>query len=175
VQEGYDLAISPVLPPDSSLMRRHLSGWRYVLSCAPSYLDKHPAPKSPADLAGHNCLLYTYSVLGSEWPFRDGDGNTVVVRVSGNLVTTSFETLRAVAVAGGGVWLSPPYLVSDLVASGALVPLLPDYRVPDSEIVVVYPHRRYLPAKVRAFIDLLVDRFASEQRWLGGAPSPGPA
>jgi DNA-binding transcriptional LysR family regulator len=165
VQEGYDLGITPVSPPDSTLVRRRLSGWRYVLCGAPAYLDRNPEPKSPPDLEKHNCILYAYSVLGNEWPFRDAGGNTVVARVSGSLVTTSLETMRAVVVAGRGLWLSPPYLVSDHLASGALVPLLRNYDAPDSDIVVVYPHRRHLPAKVRSFIDLLVDRFANEQRW----------
>ncbi len=165
VQEGYDLGITVAPPPDSTLVRRRLFGWRYVLCCAPGYLERNPEPKTPADLEGHNCLLYAYSTLGNEWPFRDAGGNTVVARVSGSLLTSSLETMRAVVVAGGGLWLTPPYHILDHLASGALVPLLRAYNAPDSDIVAVYPHRRYLPAKVRIFVDLLVDRFANEQRW----------
>jgi DNA-binding transcriptional LysR family regulator len=58
-------------------------------------------------------------------------------------------------------------MISDLLASGALVPLLPDYQAPELEIVALYPHRRHMTAKVRAFIDMLVERFVDEQRWLG--------
>jgi DNA-binding transcriptional LysR family regulator len=87
------------------------------------------------------------------------------VRVSGNLITTDRETLRAAAIAGIGLWLAPPYLIFDLLASGALVPLLPDYQAPEFEIVALYPHRRHMTAKLRAFIGTLVDHFASQQRW----------
>ena len=65
-----------------------------------------------------------------------------------------------------GLWLCPPFIVSDLLASGALVPLLPDYRTPELEIVALYPHRRRLSTKVRLFLDMVVDRFAEEPRWL---------
>jgi DNA-binding transcriptional LysR family regulator len=69
-------------------------------------------------------------------------------------------------LAGIGVVLMPSFRILELLASGALVPLLPDYQTPEYEIVAVYPHRRHITAKVRAFIDMLVQRFASEQRRL---------
>jgi LysR substrate binding domain len=165
VQEGFDLAITP--PPDSTLVSRRLAAGRLVLCCAPAYLEKHPAPRCPADLAAYNCLRYAYLPFGDNWPFRDAGGNPVVARVSGNLVTTDRETLRAAAIAGIGLWLAPPYMIFDLLASGALVRLLPDHQAPELEIVAPYPHRRHMAAKVRAFIDMLVDEFANEQRWPG--------
>ena len=63
-------------------------------------------------------------------------------------------------MAGIGLVITAPFLIGDLLASGALVPLLPDYRTQELEINALYPHRRHLSAKVRAFIDMLVDRFA---------------
>ena len=169
VQERFDLAIMPFSPPDSTLVRRTLAKWHHVLCCAPAYLEKHPEPRSPADLAGHNCLLYAYTPFGDHWPFLDARGNTVIVRVSTTLVTTSTTVLRAAAIAGLGLWLSPPFIVSDPLASTELVPLLRDYRLPEREIVALYPHRRQLSAKVRLFLDKLVDRFAEEQRRLDTA------
>ena len=133
------------------------------MCCAPAYLEKHSAPRSPADLAGHNCLLYTYSMLGREWPFVDPAGNPTTMRVSGNLATTSNEAIRAAAVAGVGLWMATPYIAYDLLVSGAVVPILRDYKLPEVEIVALYPHRRHMTAKVRAFIDVLVDRFAAGQ------------
>jgi DNA-binding transcriptional LysR family regulator len=169
VQEGFDLAIMPTSPPDSMLIRRTLAKWHHVLCCAPSYLASHPAPRVPADLADHNCLLYAYSIFGPEFPFIDPAGNPVAARVSGNLTTTSIAVMRAAALAGLGPWMCPPYIVSDLLASGALVPLLTDYGRPEMEIVALYPHRRQLSAKVRLFLDRLVAQFAEEQRWATAA------
>src|ERR1700722_5640156 len=162
VQEGFDLAIMPISPPDSTVIKRSLAKWRHVLCCAPAYLETHRAPQSPAELAGHNCLLYAYAPFGPEYPFIDAAGNPATARVSGNLLTTSIAVMRATALAGLGVWLCPPYIVSDLLASGALVSLLTDYERPEMEIVALYPHRRQLSAKVRLFLDMLVDRFAAE-------------
>ena len=90
--------------------------------------------------------------------------------MSGNLVTTSLDLMRRAVTAGLGLWLCPPFVVSDLLASGALVPLLHDYGTPEMEIVALYPHRRHLNTKVRLFLDMLVDRFTEEQRWLDAMP-----
>jgi DNA-binding transcriptional LysR family regulator len=161
VQEGFDLAITTLPPPDSTLISRRLAAGRFILCCAPCYLDKHPAPRRPADLAGHNCPRYAYAPFGDHWPFLDAGGNPMVARVSSNLITTSLETLRAAALAGTGVMLLPSFVISDLLASGGLVPLLPDYQTPEFEIVALYPHRRHMTAKVRAFLDMLVDQFSN--------------
>jgi DNA-binding transcriptional LysR family regulator len=174
VQEWFDLAVMPASPPDSTLIRRTLAKWHYLLCCAPAYLETHSAPRRPADLADHNFLLYAYSIFGTEFHFINSAGNPVSARVSGKLVTTSITLMRTAAAAGLGLWLCPPYIVSDLLASGALVPLLPDYGTPEMEIVALYPHRRQLSTKVRLFLDMLVDRFAEEQRWLDATPSVRP-
>jgi DNA-binding transcriptional LysR family regulator len=171
LREGFDLAIMPTSPPDSTLVKRRLAVWRYVVCAAPAYLEKHAPPQSPADLAAHNCLLYTHSVFGHDWPFLDSDNNRVMVRVTGNLVTTSIVVMRAVVVAGLGLWLCPPYIVSDLLASGQLVRVLKDHPNLEMESGALYPHRRYMTAKVRVFIDMLVERSADEQRWLDAMPN----
>jgi DNA-binding transcriptional LysR family regulator len=170
VEAGFDLAISPFLLADSTLVRRRLTSVRLIACGAPSYLERHPAPQRPADLAGHNCLRYAYSPFGDEWHFRDAAGETIAVRVSGSLLTTSIDTMRAAAVAGIGLWQGPSFLVTDLLASGALVTLLSGYRTPEVEIDALYPHRRHVTAKVRAFIDMLVDRFGGGQPAFEASP-----
>ncbi len=170
VRDEFDLSIMPASPPDSTLIRRTLAKWRYMLCCAPTYLETHPTPHSPADLADHNCLLYAYTAFRNEFHFIDPAGNPMSTRVSGNLVTASTTIIRAAAAAGLGLWLCPSFLVSDLLASGALVPLLPDYRTQELEIVALYPHRRQLSTKVRLLLDMLIDSFAGDQGWLAALP-----
>jgi len=164
VEEGFDLAISPFLPPDATVVRRCLTAFSLMLCGAPAYLERHPAPQSPADLAHHNCLRSPYAPGFAEgWHFLDPSGNPVVARVSGNLITSSPDTMRAAAVAGIGLVLTAPYIVAGLLASGALVPLLlPSYRTQEFEINAFYPHRRHLSAKVRAFIDMLITWFVEQ-------------
>jgi DNA-binding transcriptional LysR family regulator len=166
VQEAFDLEITPFPPPDASLVKRRLCTMSLMVFGAPAYLEKHPAPQTPADLAGHNCLRYPYYPAPDEWHFLDTDGNPVVARISGSLISSSPETTLAAALAGIGLVLTAPFLVEDLLASGALVPLLPDYQAQRLEINALYPHRRHLSAKVRLFIDMLADRFAEQQRCL---------
>ena len=103
VHEGFDLAVAPGPQLDSTLIKRQLTSFRYLVCASPAYLKKHRAPRPPSDLADHNCLLYAYSSFGRERPFVNKAGKTTTVRVSGNLVTTSIPTMRAAAVAGVGL------------------------------------------------------------------------
>jgi DNA-binding transcriptional LysR family regulator len=168
VQEGFDLGISPLPPRDATLVRRGLGALTPMVFGAPAYFEKHPIPQSPADLASHNCLRHP-SALPSpdEWHFIDAAGKSVVARISGSVLTSSIETLRVAAASGLGLVLICPYLIADLQASGALVPVLLDYRSQGYEINAYYPHRRHLSCKVRVFIDMLVDWFAKQDRICG--------
>jgi DNA-binding transcriptional LysR family regulator len=166
IEEGYDMAIRTVQPPDSSLIVRQLTPWRHIVCCAPSYLEKHPAPVVPDDLTQHNCLRYAYYAYGSDWRFEAPDGKTVSVRVSGNLVTSSGDMLRKLALAGQGIFLAPSFIAGDDIAEGTLIRLMPDFRPVEFAINAIYPHRHHLSAKVRSFIDLLALRFMEHRRCL---------
>jgi DNA-binding transcriptional LysR family regulator len=112
-------------------------------------LKRIPHPAARPIWPTHNCVLRAYSIFGPEFQFVDSAGHRVSARMSGELFTTSITGMRAAVVAGLGLWLCPPFTVSDLLASGALVPLLPDYATPEMEIVGLYPHRRQLSTKVK--------------------------
>jgi DNA-binding transcriptional LysR family regulator len=175
VEEGFDLGIRAVPPPDSSLIVRRLAGWRHILCCAPRYLETHSAPTRLADLAAHNCLRYMYYQFGDEWRFIDRDGKPAAIRVSGNLVTSSAVILRTVALSGGGLVLTAPFTVEADLKAGALVPLLPEFRPVEFAINAVYPHRRHLAATVRSFIDMLVEWFVAHRHLVDpiGSTAPG--
>ena len=172
VDEGFDLVVRPVPPPDSTLIVRRLAGWRHVLCCAPSYLDAHAAPSRPADIAGHNCLRYAYYPYGDEWRFTDPEGAVAAVRVAGNLVTNSAEALRVACLAGLGLFLAPGFYVAADLQAGRLVPLLDGFAPVEFALNAIYPHRHHLSLKVRSFVDLTAAHFARGQEgWL--APAPG--
>lgn len=166
IEEGFDLAIRTLPPPDSSLIIRQLTPWRHILCAAPSYLEVHEAPNRLSDLASHNCLRYAYYAYGDEWHFEDRDGGTTSVKVSGKVVTNSAETLRHLALTGHGVILAPSFVVGDDTRAGRLIRLLPDHQPVEFAISALYPHRHHLSTKVRAFIDLLSERFAEHRRWM---------
>jgi DNA-binding transcriptional LysR family regulator len=166
VEEGFDLAIRATVPADSSLVIRQLSAWRHVPCAAPSYLETHAAPRTPADLAQHNCLRYACYPYGDEWRFSGPGGEAVSARVKGSLRTNSAEALRIAAIAGLGIFLAPSFLVAEDLAAGRLVPLLADYRPVAFAINAIYSHRHHVAAKIRAFIDLAVERFKAHRDWI---------
>jgi DNA-binding transcriptional LysR family regulator len=164
IDEGYDLAIRLTPPPDSSLVVRSLVTWRHVLCCSPVYLEKHGPLRELAELANHNCVRHVLYPYEDGWHFVDRKGAPASVRVSGNLISNSGDTLRAAALQGVGIFLAPGFLVADDLESGRLVRLLPEYRPVELAMNAVYPHRHHLSAKVRSFIDLLVHHSAEHQR-----------
>jgi len=164
IDEGYDVSIQLVPPPDSSLIARSLATWRHVLCCSPSYLEKHGQPQQFSDLLQHNCVRHVLYPFEDGWHFVDRKGAPAVARISGNLVTNSGEALRLAALNGVGISLAAGFLVADDLKAGRLVRLLPDYRPVELAVNAVYPHRHHLSAKVRRFIDLLVDSSAKQQK-----------
>jgi DNA-binding transcriptional LysR family regulator len=164
IDEGYDLAIRLTPPPDSSLIVRSLATWRHVLCCSPAYLEKHGPLRQLAELADHNCVRHILYPFGDEWRFVDRSGRPASVRVSGNLISNSGETLRTAALQGVGFFLAPGFLVTADLESGRLVRLLSEYRPVEFAMNAVYPHRHHLSAKVRSFIDLLAHHSAMQQK-----------
>ena len=163
IDEGFDIAIRLTPPPDSSLIVRSLATWRHVLCCSPDYLERHGRPQQLSELTDRNCIrhaLYPYD----EWRFVDRKGTPASVRVSGNLISNSGETLRRAALQGVGVCLAAGFLIADDLESGRLIRLLPEYRPVECAMNAIYPHRHHLSAKVRSFIDLLAHHSAEQQK-----------
>lgn len=167
VEEGVDLVIRIGDLADSSLIARRLAANRRLVCAAPAYLAQHGAPDTPSDLAGHNCLVYTYRASRNDWHFLGPDGAQQTVHVSGNLEANSAEALHAAVRRGLGLGLLPHWLVGRDLIEGTLVEALPGFHMPDSAIFAVYPPGRHLSPKVRGFVDFLADRYARPDAWLG--------
>lgn len=159
VEEGFDLAIRIGTTGAQNLVARRLGEARLVACASPAYLARHGTPATPEDLARHNCLTYEYA-LRDAWTFRDEAGRERAMRVAGSLNSNNGDLLAAAAVQGVGIVLEPDFIVSSELRKGTLVPLLESFRTLSSPIYALYPTRRYLPAKVRAFVDFLSERFA---------------
>src|SRR5215831_16515219 len=98
IDEGFDIAVRMVPSPDSSLIVRSLATWRHVLCCSHGYIEKHGKPEQLADLAERNCIRHVNYPYGDEWRFVDRKGAAASVRIAGNLVSNSGETLRRAAL-----------------------------------------------------------------------------
>lgn len=163
IGERYDAAIRIGSLGDSSLVARRIAPIRAVLVASPDYLARYGRPATPQDLAGHECLIYTGSLV-PDWPFQMGK-RQVLIRPEGRLRTDSGETILQWAIAGLGIAYLPSFLVSDAIGSGALEPLLLDQRGPELAIHVVRPPGAYVPTKVRVLIDTLIERFGGTPVW----------
>lgn len=161
VGAGYDLAIRIGALNDSSLVSRQLAVNERVLCASPDYLARRGEPRSPADLAGHDCLLLTGRDGRQDlWRLTDADGTPVDVRVRGRVESNYGEALRDAAVAGLGIALHSTWHVHRDLREGRLQALLPGYPIPASGIHAVMPGRTLVPLRVRAFVDFLAGRFA---------------
>jgi DNA-binding transcriptional LysR family regulator len=181
IEEGFDLAVRIADLADSSLAARKLAPNRRVVCASPDYLKRNGTPHTPQDLVGHNCLTTTDFAM--TWDYKDPEERSGAVRVSGRYACDNWEVLREWALAGLGIALKSTWDIRQQLEDGSLVPLFPGYTfASDVAIYAVYPHRRFLPAKTRAFIEFLADSFGPEPYWdrpvaaaeLRSAASPKP-
>jgi DNA-binding transcriptional LysR family regulator len=159
VAEGFDLAIRISRLADSSLVGRKLAPDRAVVVAAPAYLARSGTPRTPADLAHHECLRSVHLAASAEWGFR-GLGSGHRVHGGGRFVAADASVLREAAAAGLGLAVLPESMVAHDLESGRLVTVLDGHPRRDIGIYAVHPHRRFVPPKVRALVEFLAGRFA---------------
>jgi len=165
VEEGFDLGIRIGTTGTENIVARRLGETRLVPCASPEYLAARGAPQTPEELEKHNCFTYEYVSPRNLWRFRDPSGRERAVRVSGNLHSNNGDFLTEAAVRGAGIVLEPAFIVGPEVRAGRLVPLLQDFAPAPLPIYAVYPSRKHLSAKVRLFVDFLVESFAESRDW----------
>jgi DNA-binding transcriptional LysR family regulator len=165
VEEGFDLGIRIGSTGTENLVARRLGETRLLPCASPDYLARRGTPRTPQELEGHNCLTYEYLAPRSLWRFRDAGGQESAVRVTGTLHANSGDFIAQAAVHGAGIVLEPAFVVAEDVRAGRLVPLLQDFQPSPLPVYAVYPSRKHLSAKVRLFVDFLVQSFAGTRDW----------
>lgn len=164
IEEGFDLSVRIAAQIDPGLVARRLTRARTVACASPGYLEKRGRPESPEQLIGHNCMTYAHTGWQNEWRFRRS-GVERRVRISGNLRGNNGNILVNAAMEGLGVILEPDFLVFEALRQKRLVRILSDWQTDELSVFAVYPNRKFLPPKVRSFIDFLADRFGPEPYW----------
>ncbi|SFO13085.1 DNA-binding transcriptional regulator, LysR family [Mesorhizobium sp. NFR06] len=159
VEEGFDVAVRISRLENSSLIARRLGPFSIKLCASPELIAKHGTPTRPQDLSNMPCIVDTNGRSLANWRFKGDGEDSVSVTVSGPIEVNSPMAARAAAVSGLGFTILPDFIAAPDVASGRLVTVLDDRILSGSGIFAVYPHRRYLPAKVRVFVDFLVHWF----------------
>ncbi len=171
VNEGIDVAVRIGASPSQNLIARKIAPVRIVVCASPEYLAQRGTPQTPEQLAGHDTLAYSLLATGDTWSFHGPNGEEQSVRIEPTVHANNGDLLRQLAVAGGGIISQPDFIVAEDLASGALVPLLEDWKRGESHIYAVYLSRKFLSPKVRVFIDYLVERLGDGS---GAAAEPAP-
>lgn len=165
IEEGADLVLRPGslegMGGDTQLIARKLCDLERVICAAPSYLQSRGVPRTPDDLAGHNCLrLLEYAEL-SRWPFKGASG-VRTIEVQGQHAANNAETLLQMALAGLGVIRLVDVMLGLHLASGHLVPVLADsHHVEPVPLHVLMPRDKHRLPKVTAMVDFMFEKFAS--------------
>ena len=163
--EGFDLAVRIAELADSTLIARRIAPVRHVVCASPAYLAEHGTPRSPSELAEHDCLIYANASGPGLWPYADPGGREGSVQVRARLRANNGECLRQAAEDGHGIVLEPSFIVYRSVEEGKLLPILTDFQWPIIYAHAVYPRTRHLSRRVRSFVDFLAERFAGVPYW----------
>jgi DNA-binding transcriptional LysR family regulator len=162
VSEGFDVGIRAGEMRDGTLVARHIAALPFVVCAAPAYLARAGVPLTPADLARHNCLRLRDRGTGPGFNWRLGSQREPVSPpVDGNFVANDMTTLVMAALHGHGLVNAPLPLVLPLLRAGALVPVLTDWVASGVQLFIHYPNRRNLPARVRSFVEFLLEQLRS--------------
>lgn len=157
VAERFDLAVRIGELPDSTLIARRLAEVDMALVASPGYLARRGAPAGIDALGDHDLLHYSNLSSGNVWKLRAPNGEERAVRIGGRLSINNGDALALAARDGLGLALSPHFIVSEMLAAGALVEVLPEARPAPLGVWAVYPAGRFPQPKVRVFIDHLAE------------------
>ena len=130
-----------------------------LLCASPDYIKRHGAPEELEDISRHSCLNFSYEQLRHQWPIKGPDGTMINIPVTGKVVSNNGDLLRHCAIAGMGITIRPSFALGDDLAAGRLVRLLPEFELGQLPVMLVYPSRRLLSAKVRTFVDFMSKQF----------------
>lgn len=164
LEDGFEAAVRIGALSNSNLIAQPLVPHTLVLCAAPSYLQRHGTPQHPTELTEHDCLTYLYSTHANPpnalvlWHLTGPDGEHRIT-VNGRVQMDNGPALRHAAIAGMGIVLLPAVVVEQDIASGQLVRLFADYRLPERALNLLYLRDRRRSPKLRSFIEFMVERF----------------
>ncbi len=163
--ERVDLAIRIADLKNADLIATKLARNHRVVVGSPAYFKRRGKPATLAELAKHNCLVTsTEDGLADSWAFRDGTKN-ISLKVASDMHCNDGEVLTRWALAGHGLAWRSAWEVSEEIEKGRLIEVLAKFAVPGSDIYAVYSDRKFLPAKVRLFIDFMKKAVGDTPYW----------
>jgi len=160
LEEDIDLRLRIGGVDDSNMIARHLNTFALVLTASPDYIKEHGLPKTAQQVAEHRCIIDSNFRVGKQWPIISPTGEAETISVSSAIAANSPQAVREIAIAGGGIAMTPDFIVEDAIDSGLLIPILAGYTTLEFGLFAIYPHRKYVAKKVRCFIDFAIEEFA---------------
>lgn len=160
IGDGFDAALRIAVLEDSSLVAKRVAHVRRLVVAAPSYLARHGRPKHPEDLAAHRCLGYAYRAKRDVWRFTNKAGDEATVTPVGPLRVTNVDALIPTLVAGLAIAELPEFIAFDLLRTGQVEALLPDWSMATGGVYFVTPTARARSAKVEALSSFLMERLS---------------
>ena len=157
VEEGIDVSVRIGWLEDSRLIARRICDASRVICASPGYLERRGRPKTPAQLTGHECIIFTLLPTPYQWHFFRHE-QCETINITGQFLTNSAIALRELAKGGAGIAPLSRFLVSEDIRTGHLEQLLPEYDCGSAGIYAVYQDRRYQQPKVRLFIEFVMQR-----------------
>ncbi len=160
IGEGFDIGLRIASLPDSSLRARKLREVKTHIVAAPTYLERMGTPRHPVELGEHECLRYSLLTTPELWRFTNSKGEEAVVRPHGRLRANNSDVMLYSLRSGHGIAVVPDFIIDADLASGAVVPILEDWRPQPVALHLVTPPGMIRPARVTALIDFLASRLA---------------
>ena len=160
LEEGIDLRLRIGGVDDSNMIARHLDTFGLVLTASPAYVKEYGLAKTPQQVAEHRCIIDSNFRVAKQWPFISPTGDAHTINVSSSIAVNSPQAVREIAIAGGGIAMTPDFIVEDAIESGQLIPILAQYSTLEFGLFAIYPHRKYVAKKVRCFIDFALAEFS---------------
>lgn len=159
IDNSVDVAVRTLqFEADSDITIRRLAATRRILAATPSYLAEHGVPTHPGELSSHRMIIYDHATTPTELIFTRGDQkHTEIVRPY--LRTNDGQIVRKAALDHMGIFVQPKYIVYDDIQNGLFVPILEDWHLPRLTMNIAFQTRRHIPAKVRLFVEALIERF----------------
>ncbi len=162
---GIDVAIRIGRLPDSGLIARRLAPCHMTICASPKFLAREGVPRTIEELRRLPRLAFSEAVSAREWTLTDNKNHEHVIDGPLRMRANNMQMLLTAVLAGVGIAYGPTFIFGPHIKSGELVRLLPDYRATELTIHAVYPTARYVPSKVRQFIDYLANAFQDEPPW----------
>lgn len=164
IEEGFDVAVRITKLEDSGMIARKLTDFQVYICASPAFLERHGSLKEPADLAAVPVIIDTNSRSHNALRLHNPDGGVLTVQLNGRMEVNSPSASLRAARAGLGVAVIPDFIARSFVESGELIVLFDAFTPKDRGIYAIYPHRRYLPAKVRIFVDYISNWFKKSEQ-----------